>query len=350
MSITFNFLPAGSGDAILVSADHKNILIDGGLAYKFIKQPLKKIKEKNQHLDLVVLTHVDNDHIKGLLGLLGDKSNLRTLIKHIWFNFFPNADTYISDNKSNQTSAKQGIRFDKFVHQMRVKDDSLIYEDYISIEKFTSPIKLFSEIEITLLSPNEDKLQKLYKEYKKELSKSQTSAKASDYRYTIEELAKRKYKGDDSITNGSSIAFLLTYQKSRNFLLLADAHIDIIVNSIKSIGHSKNNPLKIDFVKLSHHGSKYNLNQDFLDIIDTDTFIISTNGKAHNHPDKETLSRIIVHEYEKDKTKQIKFFFNYEEHYNLFQNKVFTEYEKNRYNFILKKMNKEKGLSFGENQ
>jgi len=347
MSITFNFLQAGGGDAILVSTDHKNILIDGGTAYKFIKQPLKNLKEKNQHLDLVVLTHTDDDHIKGLLGLLEDKSNLRSLIKRIWFNFFPNANIYLSDKKSDQTSAKQGIRFDKFVHQMQEENYSLIYEDHISIEKFDSPMNLFSKVEITLLSPNEDKLQKLYKEYKKELSKSKTSAKCSDYRYTIEELAKRKHKEDDSVANGSSIAFLLTYQKNFNFLLLADAHIDVIVNSLMNLEHSKNNRLKLNFVKLSHHGSKYNLNQDFLDIIDTDTFIISTNGKAHSHPDKETLSKIIVHEYKRDKTKKIKFLFNYEEIYNLFKNKVFTEREKNNYNFILKKIDKERGLTFG---
>jgi beta-lactamase superfamily II metal-dependent hydrolase len=350
MSITFNFLQAGSGDAILVSADHKNILIDGGQVYKLIKQPLKKIKEKNQHLDLVVLTHRDDDHIKGLLGLLEDKSNLKSLIKRIWFNFFPNANTYISDKKSGQTSAKQGIRFDKFVRQMQEKNDSLIYEDHISIEEFDSPMKLFSEVEITLLSPNEEKLQKLYKEYDTERSQSKTSAKASDYRYTIEELAQRKSKQDDSVTNGSSIAFILRYQKIFNFLLLADAHIDIIVNSLRNIGYSTTNPLKIDFVKLSHHGSKRNLNQEFLDILDTDTFIISTNGKAHNHPDKETLSKIIVHEYERDKTKKIKFLFNDEKNYNLFNNQVFTEREKNHYNFILKKIDKEKGLIFGENK
>lgn len=346
MSITFHFLPAGNGDAILISADDKNILIDGGKNYKFIKRPLQQLKEKHQYLDLVVLTHIDDDHIKGLLGLLKDK-HMRSLIKRIWFNFFPNADIYLSDNQSNQTSAKQGISFDKLVHHMQKDNNSLIYEDHISIEQFDSPIKLFSEIEITLLSPNEKKLEKLYKEYKKELSKSLTCGKASDYSYSIEELANREYKADDRVPNGSSIAFLLTYQQNLKFLLLADAHIELIVNSLKNLGYSKNNPLKIAFVKLSHHGSKHNINQDFLDIIDTDTFIISTNGKVHKHPDKETLSKIIVHEFKKDNTKKINFLFNYEEHCNFFNKEVFTEYEKDHYNnFILKPIDKVKGLTF----
>jgi len=354
MSITFNFLPANSGDAILVSADHKNILIDGGHSrtyYRVIKQQLKKIKEEKQYLDLVVLTHLDNDHINGLLKLLEDKQMI-LLVKELWFNAF-NQFTVVPTKSSYKTSIKQGITFDEFVEKIKTENYSLNFEKYISIEKFDSPIKLFSHLQLTLLSPNENKLQRLYQDYEKykqeqDRKKNLTSSKIGDYHDDVEKLAKKKFEKDNSPTNGSSIAFILKYKKSSQFLLLADAHIDLIVHSLKERGYSKQKPLKIDFVKLSHHGSKHNLNQDLLDIIDTDMFIISTNG-THKHPDKETLCKIIMNP-ERDKTKKINLIFNYKTVCDRFKQiftQDFTEDERSRYNFNLEDI-EEKELVFGE--
>lgn len=60
MPISFNFMHAGSGDAILITADGFNMLIDGGnnrmKQYRNTVNEIKKIKEKNQLLDWVVLT------------------------------------------------------------------------------------------------------------------------------------------------------------------------------------------------------------------------------------------------------------------------------------------------------
>jgi hypothetical protein len=275
-----------------------------------------------------------------------EDEQMRLLVKEIWFNSF-NQFTVEPTESSYKTSLKQGITFNEFVDRIKRENDSLKFEKHISIEKYDSR-KLFHEIEVTLLSPNEKKLQRLYKEYKKHKEKEKesqykTSAKDSDYRYSIEELANNKFKKNTCPINGSSIAFLLTYQKHFNFLLLADAHIDIVVNSLRSIRRPQ--PLKLDFVKLSHHGSKHNLNQDFLDIIDTDTFIISTDGSSHNHPNKETLCKIIMNP-KRDKTKKINFLFNYEEICEQFK-QIFTEDERSRYNFNLDNI-EEKELVFGE--
>ena len=114
---------------------------------------------------------------------------------------------------------------------------------------------------------------------------------------------------------------------------------------MKKRGYSKQKPLKIDFVQLSHHGSKRNLNQYFLEIIDTEKFIISTDGSSHNHPNKETLCKIIMNP-KRDKTKKINFLFNYEDICERFK-QVFTEDERRSYNFNLEGI-EEKKLVFGE--
>ena len=46
-------------------------------------------------------------------------------------------------------------------------------------------------------------------------------------------------------------------------------------------------------MKISHHGSKYNTNSRLLKLIDTNLYVISTNGENEVHPNKRTLARII---------------------------------------------------------
>ena len=107
-----------------------------------------------------------------------------------------------------------------------------------------------------------------------------------------------------SDANGSSIAFLLEYQ-DKKFLFLGDADIKVINQSLIDLGMIG---LEVNFVKLSHHGSKKNINKEFLDIIKTDTFVILTDGAKHQHPHKETFSLILKHE---KRAENIKFIFNY---------------------------------------
>lgn len=65
--------PAEYGECILLSIGKENqynILIDGGLSktyQKYIKSEICHIKEVKQKIGLVVCTHMDNDHICGLI-------------------------------------------------------------------------------------------------------------------------------------------------------------------------------------------------------------------------------------------------------------------------------------------
>ena len=79
--IKFEFFEASYGDSILISTENTNILIDGGLSktYKRILAKTKTLKSKLRkvsNLDLVVLTHIDNDHICGLIELVRDDEHI----------------------------------------------------------------------------------------------------------------------------------------------------------------------------------------------------------------------------------------------------------------------------------
>ena len=81
------FLDVGQGDAILVSKDSRQILIDGGPGPQAITTALgKKMPFWDMSIDLVVLTHPDADHITGLIEILR-----RYEVKQI---LYPDMDVY----------------------------------------------------------------------------------------------------------------------------------------------------------------------------------------------------------------------------------------------------------------
>jgi beta-lactamase superfamily II metal-dependent hydrolase len=277
---------------------------------------------------LVVLTHYDDDHIGGVLKLLEDEKNFiqksgATILKELWFNSFDEA-LVNSLSHTNQTSAKQQIKFDEYVKEFL---PFIKYSSKLSID--TTKEKILGEnqeVKFIFLSPNNQKLDDLLSKYKKDTQNYQTSALSSDYDISIEDLSKKNFKKDTSLTNGASIAFVLEYEDLK-FMFLGDAHIDIIIDKLKELGYSSENRLKLEFVKLSHHGSSKNLNNDFLDLIETNKFIILTNGGRHNHPNKETLAKILTHSKRADT--DIEFICNYEHTKN-----ILTPLEKRTYKAI----------------
>jgi beta-lactamase superfamily II metal-dependent hydrolase len=336
MGIRFEFLKAGNGDCIFISTDEGiNILIDGGIEKTYdreLKLLLKReVRDRGLQLDLVVLTHYDDDHIAGLLRLLEYEikkleNKKSTIIKELWFNSFDEA-LVTPINYSNNTSAKQQIKFDDYIKELL---PHIIYKSPLSIDEVQDIFMGDSqELKITLLSPNNKKLEKLFLKYEKETKNNQTSARSNDYAISIKKLAQEKFKKDTSLSNGASIAFILEY-KNKKFLFLGDAHIDLIIDSLEKLGYNSENRLELEFVKLSHHGSSKNLNSDFLDLIDTDRFVILTNGGRHQHPNKEVLSKIVTH-HKRNRDEHIEFIYNYEHTRN-----IFTPDEKREYKIVFK--------------
>jgi len=362
MGIEFKFFKAGQGDSILVSTykeinekrEYKtHILIDGG-ANNLYTRELNKLKKTVSKLDLVILTHLDNDHIIGLRDLLDydikniqKKNTYSPLIKEVWFNAFKDSSN-IGDAKFKNPikQIKANIKNQiKFRELMSYANDKIKYQDYISIDLIKKPITVNDDVKLFLLSPNDDKLRNLYFEYEEELRKTKISDfdTAKDKNKTIENLSLEPFnKNDDtSVANGSSIAFILCYG-NKKFLFLADAHIHLITESLKNIKNKyfpKENKLKFEFIKLSHHGSRNNIESKFLNLVETNNYVILTNSKGKNrHPDKETLSKILVHNKNCNYPNKIRFIFNYalgakDYRYD------FKEEDKIKYNFELLHMN-----------
>lgn len=310
------FLKAGNGDAMLLSFKendaNRNILIDSGTtstyyssstnSYGELKTEIDNIKKKHDVIDLLVLSHIDNDHICGLIEWFRRDEEAYKFIKNVWFNSGKTIAQFLNEPENKdldvelkiftdpKTGVKEGIEFENYLLEKKIWNKQIIHQGQ-SVEDFG--------VKIEVLSPDKEQLKRLLKEYKKVTGdEAYTAAKEKDWyrdiKDFIEEESKTdfKFQQDTSVKNGSSISFILTVKK-RKFLFLGDSHPKGIVKYLESLGYSKEKQLKVDLFKVAHHGSKSNTNKELMEMVKSDNYFISTDGSEHNHPNKRTLARII---------------------------------------------------------
>jgi len=310
------FLKASKGDCFLISFEDemkvlRNILIDGGVKETYfdssnnldgdLKLEIDRLKKNNEKIDLLILSHIDNDHILGLLKWFEMDRNAFEFIGNTLFNSGKLIAEYLKEPENpdlelglnvfntTYTGVNQAIDFEKYLLEHKIWNRKVVCAGNELDE---------NGINIKILSPTKEQLLKLLKEYKNiTKDNSYTGSSTKDWKNSLKDLIndeKSNYKKprDNSPKNQSSISFILTIN-NRKFLFLADAPSEQIVKELHSLGYNKENPLKIEFMKVSHHGSKNNTSNEILQIIKTNHYLISTDSSCHGHPDKRTLARIL---------------------------------------------------------
>ncbi|HMJ70344.1 MAG TPA: MBL fold metallo-hydrolase [Cyclobacteriaceae bacterium] len=318
------FLQAQHGDSAIVSFSKKNIIIDGGLAdcyynknrneYGELRAEIDLIKQRREVIDILILTHIDNDHICGLLKWFEMDKNALDLISTIWFNsgrvisnqsgepVNNDLNVSISRNDSATTGVHEAIEFEDFVVKGTMWDQK-IWKIGLILDN--------PDFKIEVVSPEPKQLEKLVREYKSKLKSTLTGSGSSDWNVDLQTIIEEEskpdfaFEEDQSIKNGSSIAFIL-YAESKRLLFLGDAHPSTVLNGLKTFGYDEQSPLKADFVKIAHHGSNKNTSARLLQAITSDNFFISTNGNYHGHPGKRTIARIL------NRNSNANIYFNYE--------------------------------------
>ncbi|MGE0567909.1 MAG: ComEC/Rec2 family competence protein [Bacteroidia bacterium] len=298
------FLKVGCGDGIRIrflgnDSLYHNIIIDGG-TYKgtvyegTLQKEILNIIQSNEIIDLWIISHIDDDHIGGILRLIKDKETLRQIdLKKttFWFNYsISDYDTGIKEN--NLKSVSQGILLRDFL-----KENVLLVEN---ITDAIPPLDFYG-CRISILSPNKKKYDALLKLWEKEeiiiRKKQETKLKSAsgtnDYQVKIEHFNLDVFNQDDSPENASSIALLLEYA-DKKILLLADSIPTVVVNALKGLGYSPQNKLILDLMQMPHHGNKRNLNDELLDLVTCTNFVASADAlNKNNLPNKEAFARVI---------------------------------------------------------
>ena len=70
---------------------------------------------------------------------------------------------------------------------------------------------------------------------------------------------------------------------------------DLEVTIGQLLAQRKEQKLHVDLFKLSHHGSRQNMTDDLLDLIDPGAVLVCTDGSKFHHPDEDALEKIRSH-------------------------------------------------------
>lgn len=302
-------LPARHGDSLWLEYGAKNkpfrSLIDCGTgpAWADLEAQIMMLAEDDRHFELLVITHVDDDHIAGSLKLLAKAAELGVTFGDVWFNAYPHLQGKAILSGPDLLGAKQGEALSKLIVEgghpwnKAFGGRAAVCPD----EGELPQVELPSGMKITLLSPYWDQLEKMKTAWEVECRKAgllpgSAVADAVDdslgSETDIDKLALTPFKPDSAPANGSSIAFLVAFE-GKTVLFGADAYAPVLQASLARLGYSGTSKLKLAALKAAHHGSKGNTNRDLLETVIAERLLISTNGAQFNHPDREAIARMV---------------------------------------------------------
>ncbi len=94
-----------------------------------------------------------------------------------------------------------------------------------------------------------------------------------------------RFRGDKAPVNGSAIAFPAECEGSGSCLFIGDAQHrrgDAI-----AVAPARQARLRVDAVKPSYHGGRYNFDPAPLQVVESPRFIASTGGSRFSHPTRK---------------------------------------------------------------
>lgn len=237
-----DFLDVGQGLSVLIRTHHHNLLFDAGPKYHSDSNAAKRViipflKNKHiQHLDYVILSHADYDHIGGFEDL---KNNIP--INRI-FSSFGDFDSCHHQQESFQLD---GVDFQFF--------STVNFEKDLNFEK-----NLASTVE-----------------------NNQNNNKKNNKN-------KNKYKIRNDKKNNLSCVLKIT-ANGKSLLLTAD----IPIETEKMLLDIYSTKLKSDIIQLAHHGSKFSNSILFLKEVGAKNAVASSGFQnKYQHPDKIILKRL----------------------------------------------------------
>jgi hypothetical protein len=335
-------LRARKGDCSLLHYGTKNkpglAIIDGGhnhVYQPFLRPRLEQLRaerglteDEPLPVDLMMLSHIDEDHVAGLLELTAELREAKrnhdpriVRILNLWHNTFDD----IVDNDAEELAGAVAGRFGPAslngdlptevldglkdsdvpdvadtvmviasVNQGRtLRDDAKFLDIELNVERGGGLIVATNEgdqvdmgkgLVFTVVGPMLPELKKLQTEVRawlKENPEHQDKVTAS----ALASLA------DSSPSNLSSIV-VLAEAAGRKILFTGDALGDKVLKGLEFAGLvDEGGSIHVDILKVQHHGSDRNVTPEFFERVTADHYVFSGDGE-HGNPERTTLEML----------------------------------------------------------
>jgi len=327
---TVEMLPAKDGDCLWIEYGKKDkphrVIIDGGPigAHEALRARIEALPIEKRKFELIIVTHIDSDHIAGILKLLQDPPE-GMFIRETWFNAYRHLVPGYLGAKEGEFLA---VHLDKKEKEQpgfwnaAFKGGAVVVPEEGPLPTHT----LNGDLKLTVLGPDARALRNLKKDWDEVIAEYMTPGSVEeaeellkkDKRYRpgylgaidIHALANADFEEDTSAANGSSIVIVAEYEGKR-CLFAADAFPSKVADGLKRFAGT-NSPVRLDAVKVPHHGSQKNNSNELYSAIDSRVFLISTDGSKHEHPNLEAIARIL----DNKKRGPVQLVFNYRSDFN----------------------------------
>lgn len=337
---TFN---VGAGDCIFLilenNGNHFSIMVDCGKLNDEVRNYIDTSLHRN--LDLLIITHIDDDHIDGVKSILSEFDDLK--IGHIIYNcaqgcqlrapkVLPDlllenlnslrkTDLHV-DDKGEVAALKALTLTEKLLSNENWRMVWQKQVGYVTTET-TDLILPYNLGKLIFLSPEPAAIKQLDSYFRKTFNERLYDRYDGPYenestiyeiilRYllvneapnkslvvndvisvnSIKNLANINPPHSISPTNKASLAFLWECGESR-ILLCGDADPEVIVYNFLRKSNSLAGIAKFDAIKVAHHGSEHNCGAKFWDTFDSEHIFFTGADNHGKHPSRICISKVI---------------------------------------------------------
>lgn len=299
-----DMLDVKAADAFLIHAYRKNdegqeleyvVLVDAGNegdGEKILKHIQKYYTQ--QYIDLVVITHCDADHYGGMKYLIDKHNECGSFsIKKVWVHDpYEHVDVddvkYIRKEETLRDRLNAAYAFSDGTNLLELLDESGINRK----EVFSGDT--YNPLNIIVLGPDEDYYESLIPDFRvdldfKEEQPEDVYAGLVCFSQTEDQFFSKALEDaydDKSKVNQSSIIFAFC-PKDEVFLFTGDAGKEALTRVLDNYKGLEN----INWLKVPHHGSKHNLNNDIISRLQPKVSYISTE-KYKKYANKCTVNAL----------------------------------------------------------
>jgi hypothetical protein len=367
----FRVFHSDKGDCLLVRGSSSGkILSDGGMRESFVDHVASHLAEEGT-IDLLCVSHVDDDHIGGVLELLDNAMAWKVFrhhqaagddefnkpdvpeppkIKRIWHNAFHDQIGQNAGEISDMLAAMVPILADVDDHQLQASalenqaivssnKQAIRVSQRISAEQLDIPLNenqklimfrsdnapfTFGSLKCRIVAPFEEDLDAFREKWNDWLRDNKETVKKlreqarrdsgdleEDVGGILEPAFAATQLGDRTKVTPPNLASIMLYVEDGNITLLltGDGHANDAIKGLSKLGLLENGKLHVNVLKVQHHGSEHNMTREFAEKITADNYIFCGNGFSGN-PEPVVLETIFTARSNDGTNRKFKFWFN----------------------------------------